>query len=284
MSRPSSQAGILTRRRDRRAGRPGPVPGAATAIAVVTRCAGCSCFTGTGGFAAMAGDLADAEGVDIPEVPRLSEFIGSVVPGATVPNPLDATGFMSSRPDVVEDIMATYLSAPEFDANIFLSQFAEWDVTGRRGAEAFASGRTRPGRRPATAIIAPLAGTGGRWLEDLRSQYGVAIGNGLRGCLRGLNTMASVHAVAPGRARSAIRRPSRPSPRPAVARSRRRGRTDAAVRSDDGPAGRGWHPGRALSPGARPRRRRRRCHSPARTWSSSPTSRTGPSTARSGSA
>lgn len=52
-------------------------------------------FTGTGGFAAMAGDLAEAEGVDIPEVPRLSEFIGTVVPGATVPNPLDATGFLT---------------------------------------------------------------------------------------------------------------------------------------------------------------------------------------------
>jgi len=59
-------------------------------------------FTGTGGFAAMAGDLAEAEGVDIPEVPRLSEFIGSVVPGTTVPNPLDATGFFNSRPDMVE--------------------------------------------------------------------------------------------------------------------------------------------------------------------------------------
>ena len=79
-------------------------------------------FTGTGGFAAMAGDMADTEGVDIPEVGRLSEFIGSVVPGATVPNPLDATGFMNSQPEVVEQIMKTYLSAPEFDASIFLSQ------------------------------------------------------------------------------------------------------------------------------------------------------------------
>jgi acyl-CoA synthetase (NDP forming) len=146
-------------------------------------------FTGTGGFAALAGDMADTEGVDIPEVERLSEFIGSVVPGATVPNPLDATGFMNSRPDVVERIMETYLSAPEFDTNIFLSQFADWDVTGRAGAEAFAQ-RTQAAGDNAT-IIAPLAGHGGQWLEDLRARYGVAIGNGLRGCLRGLNTMAT---------------------------------------------------------------------------------------------
>jgi acyl-CoA synthetase (NDP forming) len=32
-------------------------------------------LTGTGGFAAMAADLADEEGVDIPEVDRLSDWI-----------------------------------------------------------------------------------------------------------------------------------------------------------------------------------------------------------------
>jgi acyl-CoA synthetase (NDP forming) len=146
-------------------------------------------FTGTGGFAAMAGDMADTEGVDIPEVERLSEFIGSVVPGATVPNPLDATGFMGSRPDIVEAIMNTYLTAPEFDTNIFLNQFAEWDVTVRAGAEAFAQRGQAAGGN--ATILAPLAGNGGQWLDDLRSKYGVAIGNGLRGCLRGLNTMAA---------------------------------------------------------------------------------------------
>ncbi len=146
-------------------------------------------FTGTGGFAAMAGDMAETEGVDIPEVGRLSEFIGSVVPGATVPNPLDATGFMGSRPDIVEAIMNTYLTAPEFDTNIFLNQFADWDVTVRAGAEAFAQ-RTLAAGGNAT-ILAPLAGNGGQWLDDLRIKYGVAVGNGLRGCLRGLNTMAT---------------------------------------------------------------------------------------------
>ncbi len=146
-------------------------------------------YTGTGGFAAMAADLADTEGVDIPEVERLSDFIGSVVPGGGVPNPLDATAFlMGSRPESVESIMQTYLAAPEFDTNIFLSQFADWDHGGKVSAENFAQ-RTQASNNP--TIIAPLAGVGGQWLEDLRRDYGVAIGNGLRGCLRGLNTMAT---------------------------------------------------------------------------------------------
>lgn len=173
-------------------------------------------FTGTGGFAAMAGDLAEAEGVDIPEVPRLSEFIGSVVPGATVPNPLDATGFFNSRPDMVEAIMSTYLSAPEFDTNIFLNQFAEWNVTSRRGAESFARRTHAAGPQAGPTIITPLAGPGGQWLEDLRSRYGIAIGNGLRGCLRGLNTMATFMR---SRADAAILNPATvaAAPRPAVA-------------------------------------------------------------------
>jgi acetate---CoA ligase (ADP-forming) len=179
-------------------------------------------FTGTGGFAAMAGDMADTEGVDIPEVGRLSEFIGSVVPGATVPNPLDATGFMNSQPEVVEQIMKTYLSAPEFDASIFLSQFADWDKGGRKGAEDFAR-RTRAAG-VGTSIIAPLAGNGGQWLEGLRSEYGVAIGNGLRGCLRGLNTMASFVRSRPDA------RIHSPSSVPAVARP-----AVAAVASEAGP-------------------------------------------------
>jgi acetate---CoA ligase (ADP-forming) len=145
-------------------------------------------FTGTGGFAAMAGDMAGSEGVEIPEVARLSGWIGELLPGTTVPNPLDATGFMGRRPELVESIMQTCLAAPEFDTNIFLNQFAEWDLNTRAGAETFAR-RTQEAGDKAT-VIAPLAGNGGWWLDDLRRDYGVGVGNGLRGCLRGLNTMA----------------------------------------------------------------------------------------------
>ena len=107
--------------------------------------------------------------MDIPEVGRLSEFIGSVVPGATVPNPLDATGFMKPSPRVVEQIMKTYLSAPEFDASIFLSQFADWDMRGgRKGAEGLRP--AHPGGRGRHLDHRPLAGNGGQWLEGLRSE------------------------------------------------------------------------------------------------------------------
>ena len=144
-------------------------------------------LTGTGGFAAMSADLADEEGVDIPEVERLSEWISTVVPGGAVPNPLDTTGFIGSRPEILEAVIDKFLDAPELDCHIFSSQFADWDANARPSAVRFAE-RAKPAGQP--AIIAPLAGVGGWWLEDLRTDYGVAIGNGLRGCLRGVNTMA----------------------------------------------------------------------------------------------
>jgi len=145
-------------------------------------------LTGTGGFAAMAADLADEEGVDIPEVDRLSDWISAVVPGGAVPNPLDTTGFIGSRPEILDAVIEKFLDAPELDTHIFSSQFADWDENAKHGAVVFAE-HAKPSGQP--AIIAPLAGVGGWWLEEVRADYGVAIGNGLRGCLRGLNTMAT---------------------------------------------------------------------------------------------
>src|SRR5690606_31057588 len=38
-------------------------------------------------------------------------------------------------------------------------------------------------------VVAPLAGVPGRWVDDYRNDT-MAVGSGLRGCLRGFNTMA----------------------------------------------------------------------------------------------
>lgn len=145
-------------------------------------------FTGTGGFAAMMGDLAEEEHVNVPEAPELSEWISSVVPGGTVPNPLDATGFMGTNPEIVDEVMARFMNDPQFDMHIFISQFADWDKGARFSAEGFAERAAAAGQ---PAILAPVGGNGGWWLDEVRAEHGTAIGNGPRGCLRGLNTMAT---------------------------------------------------------------------------------------------
>lgn len=143
--------------------------------------------TATGGFAAMAADLADSEHVDIPDVPELAEWVGSVLPGTTVANPLDATGFAATRHDLFANLMETYTSSGAFDAVAFFHQVAEWDTRATVLSTLYADlvkEMDMPG------VISPLAGHGGRWLEELRGDNEVGVGNGLRGSLRGLSTMA----------------------------------------------------------------------------------------------
>jgi len=160
---------------------------------------GLAVLTGTGGFASLAADLAVSESVDVPEVERLSEWIGSVVPGAEFANPLDATGFIVSRPEIWDQVIETYSDAPEFDAFVYLSQFADWDLRSRRFSDQFAVAAKRTDK---PFIVSPLAGLAGGWVDEYRRDYDVAVGNGLRGTFRGLNTMAE---FVRGRSDAAVR-------------------------------------------------------------------------------
>ena len=169
---------------------------------------GLAVLTATGGFAQLASDLCDVEGVDVPEVQRLRPFVEEHIPGGSVPNPLDITVMGGSVEGLWRKIVSEYASAPEFDALLFASQHAEWRAPNSLSDEFAELGATSD--KP--FIIAPLAGQGGRWLEDYRSND-IAIGNGLRGCLRGLNTMGAFMRIRPGsRVRSPGEVPALPRP------------------------------------------------------------------------
>lgn len=176
-----------------------------------TEVRGLAVLTGTGGFASMAADLALTEHVDVPEVERLDRWVGGVVPGATCANPLDVTGFVLSRGEIWEQVVDTYAAAPEFDAYIFLSQFADWDTRSRRFSDRFAEISARS-EQP--FLVSPLAGQAGAWVDEYRAEHGVAVGNGLRGTLRGLNTMASFMRSRPD---LAVRSADEVAPMPAPA-------------------------------------------------------------------
>lgn len=168
---------------------------------------GLAVLTGTGGFAQLASDLADGEKIDIPEAPRLRPFVAEHVPGGLVPNPLDATGFINGSDERWATIVGEYAAAPEFDAYLFASQHADWDHN-----EAMSDAFAAVARDSEKAfVVAPLAGNAGRWLERYRPD-GVAIGNGLRGCLRGLSTMSRFMRLRPG---TRVAPASEIAPRPA---------------------------------------------------------------------
>ena len=152
-------------------------------------------LTATGGVAAMAADLAEEEGVNIPDDKRLAEWVGTILPGTTVANPLDATGFTVSRHDVFRLLLETYTEGPEFDAYVFFNQVAEWNTRQVTLSEMFAEHAKRSGR---PAVISPLAGPGARWLDETSVKNEIGVGNGLRGTLRGFSTMGAFMRLRPG--------------------------------------------------------------------------------------
>jgi acyl-CoA synthetase (NDP forming) len=154
---------------------------------------GLAVLTVTGGFAQLASDLGEEMGVDVPDADRLTQFVAENVPGAPIPNPLDATGFVSGIEGLWAKIVNEYAAAPEFDALLFASQHADWDTSFHKPAREFVDICKDIDK---TSIIAPLAGVGGAWLDEFRS-HGVAVGNGLRGCFLGLQTMGTFMRLRP---------------------------------------------------------------------------------------
>jgi acyl-CoA synthetase (NDP forming) len=175
-----------------------------------TEVRGLAVLTATGGFAQLASDLAEDTEVDIPALDGLRP-IADTVPGKPLPNPLDATGFADSIPGLWESIVTGYAAEPEVDALLFASQHADWDIMNRRMADVFADSAAGAPGKP--FVLAPLAGIAGTWLEEHRERD-VAVGNGLLGCLRGLNTMGRFvraqrhgHLVSPASAVPALPAP-----------------------------------------------------------------------------
>jgi acyl-CoA synthetase (NDP forming) len=147
---------------------------------------GLAVLTMTGGFAQLASDLAEVEHVEVPEVTRLTPWVGERIPGATVPNPLDATGFVGVRPGLWEEIIQEYAAADEFDVLLLANQHADWNSGAEPHARQLVDAARMNGK---TTVLAPLAGTAGQWLGALRADD-VAVTNGLRPTFRALATMS----------------------------------------------------------------------------------------------
>jgi acetate---CoA ligase (ADP-forming) len=149
--------------------------------------AGLGVLTMTGGFAQLASDLAEVEHINVPEVTRLTSWVAKRVPGATVPNPLDATGFVGTRPGLWEEIIEQYSAADEFDVLLLANQHADWNSTAAEPPARQLVDAVRNNGK--VTVLAPLAGTAGAWLDLLRADD-VAVTNGLRPTFKALATMS----------------------------------------------------------------------------------------------
>jgi len=142
--------------------------------------------TFTGGFASLSMDLATVEGVDVPPLDHLREWVAAELPGVSVPNPLDATGLGTAKWDA---ILERYAGSNDLDSVLFVHPLAEEDRgVGERFLRKFAE---FPAANSKPLVAANCAGSIGSWADDLFSSTSAAAGRGPRGALRGLQTMGA---------------------------------------------------------------------------------------------
>ncbi|BBZ34575.1 acetate--CoA ligase family protein [Mycolicibacterium confluentis] len=141
---------------------------------------------GTGGFASLAFDVAEEEGLTLPPLESLADWVASTIPGITVPNPLDTTGFGAT---FWTDIVEKYVGSDELDAVVFVNMWSDSPLYRRLIDDVAVAARRH--RKP--VAIAAGAGEVGEFAKEVIGDDGaVALGYGIRGTLRGLHALGSV--------------------------------------------------------------------------------------------
>ncbi|MGE3686286.1 MAG: acetate--CoA ligase family protein [Acidimicrobiia bacterium] len=168
-------------------------------------------ITTSGGVAALATDLADDEGAPLPALPEIEEWVRERVPGDTV-NPLDLTGFVMTKPELMEEVFETY--AGVVDALVL----GWWTGEGDEGWSStllgpFANVAARAG---IPFVVTPVEATGvGAWTAGWRER-GLVFARGVQSLYRAAEAL-SRFADAPVRRVRIEVAPAPSSPPPVVA-------------------------------------------------------------------
>jgi acetate---CoA ligase (ADP-forming) len=141
-------------------------------------------ITTSGGVAALATDLADDAGAPLPPLPEIEQWVRERVPGDTV-NPLDLTGFVMTKPELMEEVFATY--AGVVDALVLGwwtgAQDEGWSST-LLGPFANAAGRA-----DIPFVVSPVEATGvGSWVADWRRR-GLSFTRGVESFYRAVDAL-----------------------------------------------------------------------------------------------
>jgi acyl-CoA synthetase (NDP forming) len=150
-------------------------------------------ITTSGGVAALATDLADSEGLELPTLEELAPWVRERVPGDTV-NPLDLTGFVMSQPDVMRELFDRYADA--VDALVLAWWLGEGD-------EAWSTMLLGPFAAAAVEhsipfVVSPVEATSlGPWVDAWRER-GLVFTRGLRSLYRAAAAMETGSSYRPG--------------------------------------------------------------------------------------
>ncbi|MEV7862995.1 acetate--CoA ligase family protein [Streptomyces hirsutus] len=143
---------------------------------------------GTGGFASIAFDVAEEEGVVLPELQGLRPWVVETIPGAQVPNPLDTTGFGVTY---WTDIVKKYVASDELDALLFINMWGLVDDTPiNRWLIQEVLDAAREHNKP--VVVACGSGPVGEYGREIAGDTGaLATGYGIRASIRGLQALGS---------------------------------------------------------------------------------------------
>nr|WP_246497244.1 acetate--CoA ligase family protein [Sphaerisporangium rubeum] len=148
---------------------------------------GLGVITMTGGFASLSVDLAEADGMSIPPLSELEPWVRDNIPGVTVANPLDTTGFGAA---IWPEVVRRYATCAESDALLYLHPLADEDESDStvQLVEEFAKAAQDAGK---PFVVTNCSGAPGRFVLDRLPSGKVAAGRGLRPTLRGLQTLGA---------------------------------------------------------------------------------------------
>ena len=155
----------------------------------------------SGGVAALATDLADEEGTPLPPLREIEAWVRQRVPGDTV-NPLDLTGFVMTKSELMEEVFTTYAGAVDV---LVLAWWAGADdeAWSRTMLQPFAEVAART---DVPFLVSPMEATAiGDWVADWRRR-GLLFARGLRSVYRAVDALgrfaeAEVRDVPPAVAR-----------------------------------------------------------------------------------
>lgn len=141
-------------------------------------------ITMAGGMASLSLDLAVAEKVNMPPLDGMSEWIQQNLPGITVANPLDTTGFGAPK---WQEIVTKYTESEDLDALMVIHQIADDDTTAEPAVAAYAAAAEHTSK---PCIISNFSGPPGAWVTQ-NLGTGLVRGRGLRPTLRGLASLGA---------------------------------------------------------------------------------------------
>ncbi len=141
-------------------------------------------ITTSGGVAALATDLAEDEGAPLPQLPELERWVRERVPGDTV-NPLDLTGFVMSKAELMEEVFQKYADSVDLLALGWWAGHGDedWSTT---LLGPFANVAARSG---VPFVVTPAEATGvGAWVDDWRPR-GLSFVRGVQSLYRGVDAL-----------------------------------------------------------------------------------------------